>query len=403
MSTCYESNLLKKSLLTSLLLSFVCALFVTNAKAVPAAPNGSEAVSNTPAVIKTTPAAPTALIAVAGDGKAILYWEPSSKSATYTVKRKTSATGSYTTVASGLTSTSFTDTNLTNGSIYYYTVFAQTKAGTSGDSNVARVTPVAPPETGSVLWPLSKISANDGDEIRYPYGPRRPGEYDFHAGIDINAPEGTPVYAVMDGTVTNITPWNGQHGPGNKVLVNHGNQHWTGYLHLSAFAPGLTVGQTVRAGDLIGYVGHTGANSDHLHITYMVGLTSETNNESRSKNPLEILPHSEPTVNASFLTDPSNTVEITIPAQQNTIRWIILKGEGQTRIADYYDIVAKGTTNRNVQSQFGIYFDVAAPVDPYPAGGGMTHLFVSPDPSSSFIDRVIVKDFNGNTLIDKSK
>ncbi|KRE45716.1 M23 family metallopeptidase [Paenibacillus sp. Soil724D2] len=360
----------------------------------------SSAVSAKPSAV---PAAPTALIAVAGDGQAVLAWEASGSNTSYTVKMKTSSTGSYSTVASGVNNTTFTKSGLTNGSIYYFAINATNSAGTSADSNVARVTPVAPP-TGSVYWPLSFSTAVNGDEIRYPYGPRRPGDYDYHAGIDINAPEGTPVYAMMDGTVTNITPDNGSSGPGNKVLVNHGNKHWTGYLHLSAFASGLTVGQTVQAGDLIGYVGHTGANSDHLHITYMVGLTSETNNESRSKNPMEILPHSQPTVTAAFRTDTSNTVDINIPVQQNTIRWIILKGQGQTKIADYYDIVGQGSTNRNNQSQYGMYIDVDTPVDPYPAGGGNLHLFVRPDPVSSFIaDRIIIKDFNGNTLIDKAK
>lgn len=349
------------------------------------------------------PDAPAALIAVAGDSSATLSWEPVPGATSYTVRRGTTS-GSYSTIASGVTATTFTDAGRTNGTTYYYVVTATNDTGTSANSNQARVTPVLRPAAGSVYWPLANTTTPDADVVRYDFGPRNDGAYDFHGGLDLNAAKDTPVHAVLDGTITNMPTWDGvSTGPGNNILISHGNQQWTAYLHLNAFAAGLQVGDHVTAGQVIGYVGKTGAKAYHLHITYMVGLTSEANNESRSRTPLEILPHTDPpTVTATFRTDGSNTFDIALPAQQNTIRWLILKGDGVTRILDYYDVVAEGSVPRNAQSQFGLYLDAQPPSSAYPAGGGTLHFSVAPAPDAPFTPtRLIIKDFNGLTLLDQ--
>jgi murein DD-endopeptidase MepM/ murein hydrolase activator NlpD len=353
----------------------------------------------------TIPPVPVVFIAVAGHQSAVLSWEPSANAASYTIGRSTTNGGPYTTIATGVTSTSYTDSGLTNGTIYFYVVSAVNSAGSSANATQARVTPVSVPVAGTVLWPLSSSSSANADPIRYQYGPRRIGEYDFHGGIDIPANEGTPIYAIMDGTVTGITLDNGSTGPGNRVLVNHGQQKWAGYLHMSAFAPGIAVGTPVRAGQLLGYVGKTGASTNHLHLTYMVGLLSESTSESRSKNPIEILAHAAPTgVSAVFKTDGSNSVEVSLPAHRMSVRWVVLKGGGQTRLVDYYEVVAQGSTNRNTQSQYGIYIDASAPPLPDPAANQNFKLILRPDPVSSFtLERVILKDFKGNTILDQLK
>ncbi len=88
---------------------------------------------------------PTNLIAAAGAAQAELSWTAAWSAASganrYTVKRGTSGAGPFKTIAVGLPTTHFTDTGLTNGTAYYYTVAATGKAGTSHDTAVASVTP----------------------------------------------------------------------------------------------------------------------------------------------------------------------------------------------------------------------------------------------------------------------
>ena len=81
-----------------------------------------------------TPAAPIGLTATAGAGQAALGWTASSGATSYTVKRATVSGGPYTTIASGLTSTSYTDPWLPIG-IYYYVVSASNATGEGGNSN----------------------------------------------------------------------------------------------------------------------------------------------------------------------------------------------------------------------------------------------------------------------------
>lgn len=91
----------------------------------------------------TPPAAPSGLTAAAGDGQAALSWNASSGATSYTVKRATVNGGPYTTVASNITGTSYTDAGLTNGTTYYYVVSAANSAGTSANSSQTAVTPQA--------------------------------------------------------------------------------------------------------------------------------------------------------------------------------------------------------------------------------------------------------------------
>lgn len=86
----------------------------------------------------------------------------------------------------------------------------------------------------------------------------------LHIGIDYVAPVGTPIVAVADGTVLFVGSFSGY---GNFVIVQHGGGYTTHYGHLSAYAPGLTVGGHVRRGQVLGKVGATGlASGPHLHF-----------------------------------------------------------------------------------------------------------------------------------------
>ncbi len=84
----------------------------------------------------------------------------------------------------------------------------------------------------------------------------------FHAGIDFTAPTGTPIYATGDGKV--ITAGNEGNGYGLHVVLDHGYGYTSLYGHMSKLA--VKVGQKVKRGEIIGYVGNTGKSvGPHLH------------------------------------------------------------------------------------------------------------------------------------------
>ncbi|MBX3704257.1 MAG: M23 family metallopeptidase [Steroidobacteraceae bacterium] len=89
-----------------------------------------------------------------------------------------------------------------------------------------------------------------------------------HRGIDFAAPAGTPIKAAGAGRVVS-REWNG--GYGNAVVLAHAGGVTTLYGHMSRFAGGLSVGDRVAQGQVIGYVGATGlATAPHVHYEYRV-------------------------------------------------------------------------------------------------------------------------------------
>lgn len=104
-------------------------------------PNSSQASATPAAVVPTPPAAPTSLTAVAGDAKVNLGWAASSGAASYTVKRAPASGGPYTTIATGLSATTYTDTGLTNGTTYFYVVSASNSVGEGANSAQASAKP----------------------------------------------------------------------------------------------------------------------------------------------------------------------------------------------------------------------------------------------------------------------
>lgn len=90
--------------------------------------------------------------------------------------------------------------------------------------------------------------------------------YRPHHGVDYAAPKGTPVHAVADGVVSS-KGWGG--GGGNTLKIKHAGNLMTGYLHLSGYAKGISQGSRVSQGQLIGYVGSTGASTGP-HLDYRV-------------------------------------------------------------------------------------------------------------------------------------
>ena len=125
-------------------------------------PNSNQ-VSVTPSGGTTAPAAPTGLSALGGNAQATLNWNASSGASSYNVKRSTSNGGPYTTVATGVTSTSYTNTGLANGTTYFFVVSAVNSAGESPNSNQVSVTPSEPPvETDDLFVAPNGTDSNPG-------------------------------------------------------------------------------------------------------------------------------------------------------------------------------------------------------------------------------------------------
>ncbi|MFZ3212886.1 MAG: M23 family metallopeptidase [Terriglobales bacterium] len=107
------------------------------------------------------------------------------------------------------------------------------------------------------MWPVEgPVTGSFGERID-PFN----GEGAFHTGVDISTAYGQSVIAPADGVVV-FAAENG--GYGRLLILEHGHGITTRYGHLSGFA--AAVGQTVRRGDVIGYVGRSGRSTGpHLH------------------------------------------------------------------------------------------------------------------------------------------
>jgi len=93
--------------------------------------------------------------------------------------------------------------------------------------------------------------------------------YRPHYGVDYGAPRGTPVYATGDGTVLVAGRRADNRGNGNYIKLKHNNTYTSYYLHLDRIAKGMRTGVHVKQGQLIGYVGSTGA-ATASHVCYRI-------------------------------------------------------------------------------------------------------------------------------------
>lgn len=115
--------------------------------------------------------------------------------------------------------------------------------------------------SGKFMWPLPPgqgyISCNYGDTDPW---------NKMHWATDIAIAAGTPVYAAADAVVVRATYHDSY---GNYVLLDHGEKNSTLYAHFSAIA--VSQGQSVKKGQVIGYVGNTGdSKGNHLHLEFRV-------------------------------------------------------------------------------------------------------------------------------------
>ena len=112
---------------------------------------------------------------------------------------------------------------------------------------------------------LMKTPIN-GARLSSRFGKRRhpiSGYTRLHKGTDFAAPTGTPIYAAGNGVVERASRYGGY---GHYIRIRHSKGYKTAYAHLSRYARGIRSGRRVRQGEVIGYVGSTGASTGpHLH------------------------------------------------------------------------------------------------------------------------------------------
>lgn len=203
-----------------------------------------------------------------------------------------------------ITSTETYHLNWENRDTWYWTEFAEplfinAKANGATSSNVMPFFPQVC-YLYCALLPYCKTSEYDGEWAAFPfddnqiqnnsiyftskYGPRQ-GR--IHYGIDLQAPHGTEIHAIADGTVIDPSGWGAEDC--NAVIIDHGNGITSKYLHCSSHA--VSVGTSVTKGTVIAYVGswgngHDGAyDADHLHLEIGTNGLNSSN-----QNPIDYYP-----------------------------------------------------------------------------------------------------------------
>ncbi|MFS1512082.1 glycoside hydrolase family 6 protein [Chengkuizengella sp. SCS-71B] len=219
--------------------------------------NSTEA-SATPQSSVTIPGSPTGLTASAGDGQVDLSWSSVSGADSYNVKRSTSAGGTYTTVATGVTSTNYTNAGLTNGTTYYYVVSAQNTAGESANSTEASATPQS-----SVTIPGSPtgLTASAGD-----------GQVD----LSWSSVSGADSYNVKRSTSAGGTYTTVATGVTSTNYTNAGLTNGTTYYYVVSAQN--TAGESANSTEASATPSGGGTASD-LVVQYKAADTNATNNQ----------------------------------------------------------------------------------------------------------------------------
>lgn len=144
-------------------------------------------------------------------------------------------------------------------------------------------------KNGLLLWPIKGTLTQTYGCIQtsfarrsYPACNNKKGGY--HNGIDVDADMGDPIKTADDGVISGVGNL-GKYSYGKWITVNHLNGLTTLYAHLSAQS--VAVGQTVKAGDIIGYAGSTGYSTGaHLHFTLYATNTFRIEQKSYGPVPL---------------------------------------------------------------------------------------------------------------------
>ena len=143
----------------------------------------------------------------------------------------------------------------------YQTANALTVTGTLTTQTAVKLGLVAAPAVAISVFPVQG-PCNYENTWHAPRGTDRK-----HLGVDIIAKEGNLLYAVADGTITKLYTVGTDKLAGNGVRLTMADGTYFFYGHMQKVADGMTIGTKVKAGQVVGYLGKTGAtNTPHLHI-----------------------------------------------------------------------------------------------------------------------------------------
>jgi len=173
------------------------------------------------------------------------------------------------------------------------------------------------------VWPLSGTTAPDLP-VASAFGPRLKASenyiYDFHRGVDIPAPVGTPVHAIADGVVrlagnyssysdTVVQIRHYKPGSGPMTCANRGC-YYSNYMHLSSVA--VSEGGSVHKGDIVGYTGASESGFAHLHFEIRDNGIYQKN----CINPWKAMPYQDTmNLSISFVNDPDFSDPLTPEAE----------------------------------------------------------------------------------------
>jgi subtilase family serine protease len=178
--------------------------------------------------VTSKPSTPTGLTAIAGDGSVALKWNASTGASSYNVYRGTAPGGEGTTpMVSGITSTSYTDSTVTNGVTYYYKVSATNSIGTSGLSNEASATPAT-----------TVLTITSGPTATY-------SKTSATISWTTNLAANSVVYYGTSSTNLNMSVSNSTLVTSHSIKLNRLSRHTTYYYKASSTAGGATVSSSV--------------------------------------------------------------------------------------------------------------------------------------------------------------
>ncbi len=201
---------------------------------------------------------------------------------------------------------------------------------------------------GEFIWPTCEAAPPPQSS---PFGPRQMASegfrYDWHRGVDIPMPLGSPVYATADGVVRIA----GEHEAYSDLLVQLRHRDsapylYSNYLHLSGVA--VAENDPVSAGDLIGYSGASASGFEHLHFEFREGCLYQDCN----RNPWAYLPYideapGQPLATGANLGDSATLLlELSTPAGQLDLEGLDLDWGGQSLQVSFNAINATGDRNR---------------------------------------------------------